>query len=379
MRVTVLNYHTACVFFRVMETMVPSKANSIHHARLMYAAQKTRQCSSLYQNFVRENFTGGSCSEVYEVHGSSKLGKGSYGSVYLATHRVTGDERAVKVMNVDRITSYYLRKLHTEIAILKSLDHPNIIKLQDVFFGKRSVYIVTDLCRGGELFELLNSGKNQGFVFREDRASKLMKDMLSAVQYSEVMDALNIPTTRAGTCVTSDSTVIRDPYYDGRTVAEKCTVVSRIAPNFFPFGSFEIFKEKPVASASEGKGDYYRAGPSAGNDALKKQLFDYILLYYPELTVVEHSNTSKDKSEEQKMEKGMTIYDRLFHEIVTRTARLVAQWQSVGFVHGVMNTDNMSVMGLTIDYGPYGFMEYFDEQFVPTAQDGTLAVKKMRR
>jgi len=71
------------------------------------------------------------------------------------------------------------------------------------------------------------------------------------------------------------------------------------------------------------------------------------------------------------MEKGMTIYDRLFHEIVTRTARLVAQWQSVGFVHGVMNTDNMSVMGLTIDYGPYGFMEYFDEQFVPNGSDGT--------
>lgn len=97
--------------------------------------------------------------------------------------RVTGDERAVKVMNVDRITSYYLRKLHTEIAILKSLDHPNIIKLQDVFFGKRSVYIVTDLCRGGELFELLNSGKNQGFVFREDRAARLMRDMFSAVHY----------------------------------------------------------------------------------------------------------------------------------------------------------------------------------------------------
>jgi calcium-dependent protein kinase len=134
-------------------------------------AHRTRQASTIYQNFVRENFTGGSCSDTYEVHGTSKLGKGSYGSVYLATHRITGDERAVKVMNVDRITSYYLRKLHTEIAILKSLDHPNIIKLQDVFFGKRSVYIVTDLCRGGELFELLNSGKNQGFVFREGKTA----------------------------------------------------------------------------------------------------------------------------------------------------------------------------------------------------------------
>lgn len=178
-----LNFHTACVFFRVMETMIPSKASANQHSKLVYAAQRTRQASSLYQNFVRENFTSGSCADTYDVHGSSKLGKGSYGSVYLATHRVTGDERAVKVMNVDRITSYYLRKLHTEISILKSLDHPNIIKLQDVFFGRRSVYIITDLCRGGELFELLNSGKNQGFVFREDRASKLMRDMLSAVHY----------------------------------------------------------------------------------------------------------------------------------------------------------------------------------------------------
>ena len=101
-----------------------------------------------YYFFRTVQYVGESCSEVYEVHGSNKLGKGSYGSVYLATHRLTGDERAVKVMNVDRVTSYYLRKLHTEISILKCVDHPNIIKLQDVFFGKRSVYLVTDLCRG---------------------------------------------------------------------------------------------------------------------------------------------------------------------------------------------------------------------------------------
>ena len=97
-----LNFHTSCVFYRVMETMIPSKASSIQHSRLMHAAnvriftlsdlfsfiyftsdvhymlnmkttQKTRLTCSLYQNFVRENFTGGSCSDVYEVHGSSKL------------------------------------------------------------------------------------------------------------------------------------------------------------------------------------------------------------------------------------------------------------------------------------------------------------------
>lgn len=103
--------------------------------------------------------------------------------MYLATHRGTSDDRAVKVMNVDRVTSYYLRKLHTEISILKEVDHPNIIKLHEVFFGRRSVYLVTDLCRGGELFELLSSGKNQGFVFREDRAASLLRDMLRAVKY----------------------------------------------------------------------------------------------------------------------------------------------------------------------------------------------------
>jgi calcium-dependent protein kinase len=103
--------------------------------------------------------------------------------VYLATHRLTGDERAVKVMNVDKVTSYYLRKLHTEISILKSLDHPNIVRLQDVFFGRRSVYLATELCKGGELFELSSAGKSEGYVFREDRTSQLMKDMLSAVHY----------------------------------------------------------------------------------------------------------------------------------------------------------------------------------------------------
>lgn len=177
-----LNYHTACVYYRVMESMLPSVASYVHQ-RLMYAALRTRQCSQLNDNFVREHFAGESCSDHYEVHISDRLGKGSYGSVYFAIHRITGDNRAVKVMNVDRVTSYYLRKLHTEISILKCLDHPNIIKLQDVFFGKRSVYLVTDLCRGGELFEVLNKGKSQGFVFREDRASQLMRDMLSAVHY----------------------------------------------------------------------------------------------------------------------------------------------------------------------------------------------------
>jgi uncharacterized protein YdiU (UPF0061 family) len=135
-------------------------------------------------------------------------------------------------------------------------------------------------------------------------------------------------------------------------IDERCTIVSRIASNFFRFGSFEIFK--PAAD----DGDYDgRAGPSAGNSSLKKQLLDHILLYYPNI-----AGASIPESEK---------YEKLFAELVRRTAFLVAKWQAVGFVHGVLNTDNMSVMGLTIDYGPYGFMEHYDPQYVPNGSDSS--------
>lgn len=179
------HYHTASVYFRVMEsvTRAASPKESPLHPKLVYSAWSSRQGSQVAENIPGVFFTDKSCSDMYDINGQARLGKGSYGSVYLAAHRTTGDERAVKVMNVDRVTSYYLRKLHTEISILRSLDHPNIIGLQDVFFGRRSVYLVTQLCRGGELFELLNTGKSKGFVFKEDRAALLVRDMLSAVHY----------------------------------------------------------------------------------------------------------------------------------------------------------------------------------------------------
>ena len=165
---------------------------------------------------------------------------------------------------------------------------------------------------------------------------------------------LGIPTTRAGTVITSDSTVERDPYYDGNNIHEKCAIISRIAPNFFRFGSFEIFKQ-----SSDG-----RAGPSADDNQLKKQLLDHVLLYYPDITRKHAIPTSTEATES-------AVYAELYKEIVTRTAVLVAKWQTVGFVHGVLNTDNMSIMGLTIDYGPYGFLEHFDPEYTPNGSDNT--------
>jgi calcium-dependent protein kinase len=117
--------------------------------------------------------------EFYDLH--QKLGAGSYGSVHRAVHRQTGDEFACKVISMTKINSHSLRKLHEEISIMKSLDHPNIIKLREVFFGSKTVYLVMELCRGGELFDKLTKQAPRGLA--DDRARQLMTDMFSAVRY----------------------------------------------------------------------------------------------------------------------------------------------------------------------------------------------------
>ena len=82
---------------------------------------------------------------------------------------------------MNRINSHYLRKLHMEIAIMKQVDHPNIIKLRDVFFGSRTVYLVMELCKGGELFDEVTRKAQNGLA--EIQTGRLMSDMLSAVLY----------------------------------------------------------------------------------------------------------------------------------------------------------------------------------------------------
>lgn len=198
----------------------------------------------------------------------------------------------------------------------------------------------------GKRWELQLKGAGKTPFSRTADGRKVLRSSVREFLASEAMHFLNIPTTRAATCVTSDSTVERDPLYNGSVIEERCTIVSRIASNFFRFGSFEVF----LPTQSTG-----RAGPSAGNEALKQQLLDHILLYFPEIV--------DDNSGEK--------YKQFFKQVVDSTTRLVALWQSVGFVHGVLNTDNMSIMGLTIDYGPFGFMEHFDPDFVPNGSDST--------
>ena len=151
---------------------------------------------------------------------------------------------------------------------------------------------------------------------------------------SEAMHHLGVPTTRALSLSLTGETVVRDMFYDGNPRAELGAVVCRVAPSFTRFGHFQILAARD-------------------NTALLKQLVDYtIRTDFPELG--EPSNT---------------VYTQWFTEVCRRTAEMIVHWQRVGFVHGVMNTDNMSILGLTIDYGPYGWLENYDPNWTPNTTD----------
>lgn len=183
---------------------------------------------------------------------------------------------------------------------------------------------------------------------RQSDGRKVLRSSVREFLCSEAMFALGIPTTRAGSLVTSDLFVQRDAFYSGNPRPERCSVVLRIAPTFIRFGSFEIFNP-----ADDFTG---RQGPSAGRHDIRAQLLDYVIeTFYSEIQAGHTDRKSRNAA--------------FFREVAARTARLVALWQSVGFCHGVLNTDNMSILGITIDYGPFGFMDRFDPEFVSNASD----------
>ncbi len=158
---------------------------------------------------------------------------------------------------------------------------------------------------------------------------------------SEAMHYLGVPTTRALSLVATGELVVRDMFYDGHPQAETGAIVCRVSPSFVRFGNFEI-----LAAQNEPE--------------VLKHLADFIITeYFPELTG--ELTLSPDTSP--------AVYARWFEEICRRTGVLIAHWMRVGFVHGVMNTDNMSILGLTIDYGPYGWLEGFDFNWTPNTTD----------
>lgn len=151
---------------------------------------------------------------------------------------------------------------------------------------------------------------------------------------SEAMFHLGVPTTRALSLILTGEPVERDMFYDGHPKEEPGAVVCRIAPSFTRFGSFEIFA-------------------SRGDIKVLKQLLDYtVRTDFPHLG-----------------DPSPAVYLQWFDEVCRRTAVLIVEWMRVGFVHGVMNTDNMSILGLTLDYGPYGWLDNYDPDWTPNTTD----------
>ena len=151
---------------------------------------------------------------------------------------------------------------------------------------------------------------------------------------SEAMFHLGVPTTRSLSLSLSGDQVLRDIMYDGNPAYEKGAIVCRTAPSFIRFGNFQLFAARQDVKTLQ-------------------QLADYTIKhFYPEIT-----GGTKES------------YVQFFRTVVDKTLEMIVHWQRVGFVHGVMNTDNMSILGLTIDYGPYGWLEGYDKNWTPNTTD----------
>ena len=162
----------------------------------------------------------------------------------------------------------------------------------------------------------------------------VLRSSLREFLCSEAMHHLGIPTTRALSLVLTGEEVMRDMFYDGRPKLEPGAIVCRVAPSFLRFGNYEILA-------------------ATRQPELLQQLVDFtIRTLFPYLG-----------------EPSKTTYVAWYEDVCRRTAEMVVHWQRVGFVHGVMNTDNMSILGLTIDYGPYGWLEDYDPWWTPNTTD----------
>lgn len=193
---------------------------------------------------------------------------------------------------------------------------------------------LAEVLHEGKRWALQLKGAGETPYSRQGDGFAVLRSSIREYLCSEAMYYLGVPTTRALSLALTGDKVLRDVMYDGNPAYEKGAVVCRVSPTFLRFGNYEIF--------------------AARNDVKNlKILVDYTLKhFYPHLGA-----PSKE------------AYAAFFKEVVGRTLEMIVHWQRVGFVHGVMNTDNMSILGLTIDYGPYGWLEGFDFGWTPNTTD----------
>ena len=198
----------------------------------------------------------------------------------------------------------------------------------------RAIALGDVLAPDGQRYELQLKGAGPTPFSRGSDGRAVLRSSLREFVASEAMHALGVPTTRALSLVATGEDVLRDILYDGRVAPEPGAIVCRVAPSFLRPGHIEL----PAAQ---------------GDSARVAQWVDLCIAWHaPQL----------DGAPAQRR-------GDWFIDICERTARLMAEWMRVGFVHGVMNTDNLSLLGLTLDYGPFGFVEAFDPDWTPNLTD----------
>ncbi len=188
--------------------------------------------------------------------------------------------------------------------------------------------------RDGKRWALQLKGAGPTPYSRTADGLAVLRSSLREFLCSEAMHHLGVPTTRALSLVSTGEQVVRDMFYNGNPKPEPGAIVCRVAPSFTRFGNFQLF-------AARGEID------------VLKQLVDYTIR-----TDFSHLG-----------EPSRDTYPVWFEEVCRTTAQMIVHWLRVGFVHGVMNTDNMSILGLTIDYGPYGWLENYDTNWTPNTTD----------
>ncbi len=200
----------------------------------------------------------------------------------------------------------------------------------------RAIYLGEVVGRDQQRWELQLKGAGPTPYSRRADGRAVLRSSIREFLCSEAMHHLGVPTTRALSLVATGDSVVRDMFYDGNPEHEPGAIVCRVAPSFTRFGHFEIH--------------------AARNDvALLNRLIDFTI--------------ARDFADTDWPDERLERIGAWFTEIAERTGRMIAHWMRVGFVHGVMNTDNMSILGLTIDYGPYGWVDNFDPGWTPNTTD----------
>lgn len=200
--------------------------------------------------------------------------------------------------------------------------------------GDGRAIVLGEVEHHNQLWTLQLKGAGKTPYSRRGDGLAVLRSSIREYLCAEAMYHLGVPTSRSLSLIGTGDEVLRDMLYDGNADYEKGAVVCRVAPTFLRFGSFEVHAARQEQEQLQ-------------------QLADFIIReYHPEIT-----------------SDGPEKYTSFFKAVCEKTLQLMVEWQRVGFVHGVMNTDNMSVHGITIDYGPYGWLEDYNLNWTPNTTD----------